>query len=78
MGAEDEISLEMTGEYTCVSPERQNELTRRIQWQPRHAGRKNDKNKIVQSPVSTSGAPGVEHVVSLGCNGTINNTTAPS
>jgi hypothetical protein len=49
--------LEMTGEYTCVSPERQNELTRRIQRRVRQAGRKNGKQKILESQVSRSEAP---------------------
>jgi integrase len=48
--------LEMTGEYTCVSPERQNELTRRIQQKLRDAGGKNGKQKILESRVSISGA----------------------
>jgi len=34
--------LEMTGEYTIVTPERQNELTRRIQERLADAGRKPD------------------------------------
>jgi integrase len=49
--------LEMTGEYTCVSPERQNALTRRIQRRLRDAGGKNGKQKMLQAPVSTSAAP---------------------
>jgi integrase len=49
--------LEMTGEYTCVSPERQNELTRRIQRRLRDAVGKNGKEGILQSSVSISGAP---------------------
>jgi integrase len=50
--------LEMTGEYTCVSPERQNELTRRIQRRLREAAGKNGKQKIL-SRVSTSAVPDV-------------------
>ena len=34
--------LEMTGEYTFVTPERQNELTRRIQQELSAAGKKKD------------------------------------
>jgi hypothetical protein len=49
--------LEITGEYTFVSPERQNQLTRRIQRKLRDAVGKNGKEKILQSPVSMSGAP---------------------
>jgi hypothetical protein len=62
----------MTGEYTCVSPERQNELARRIQRQLRCAARKNGQNKIVPLPVSISGARAVEKVMSLNGNRTIN------
>jgi hypothetical protein len=43
--------LEMTGEYTGVSPERQNELTRRIQRRLRDAAGKKGKQKVPQSPV---------------------------
>jgi integrase len=49
--------LEMTGEYTFVTPERQNELTRRIQQKLAEAAGKNGKQKLVESPVSTSGSP---------------------
>src|SRR5204862_4215669 len=49
--------LEMTGEYTCVSPERQNELTRRIQQKLRLAVGKNGKQKILESRVYTPGVP---------------------
>ena len=69
--------LEMTGEYTCVSPERQNELTRRIQRRLRDAVGKNGKHKIVQSPVSMSAAPAVEHVLSIDGNRGIQNSAAP-
>ena len=41
--------LEMTGEYTFVTPERQNELTRRIQEKLADAARK-DKSAASQSP----------------------------
>jgi integrase len=58
--------LEMTGEYTFVSPERQNELTRRIQQKLVEAAGKNGKENILQSPVPISGAAdpssGLEHV----------------
>jgi hypothetical protein len=47
----------MTGEYTCVSAERQNELTRRIQGKLREAAEENGKLRIVESPISVSGAP---------------------
>jgi hypothetical protein len=47
----------MTGEYTFVTAERQNELTRRIQQKLRDVAGKNGKEKIVESPVSISGAP---------------------
>jgi hypothetical protein len=67
----------MTGEYTCVSPERQNELTRRIQGRLRDAGGKNGKQKIVQLPASTSEAPDVEHVLSIDASRTIHNAPAP-
>jgi hypothetical protein len=49
--------LEMTGEYTCVSPERQNELTRRIQEKLRLAVRNNGKQKVLESGVCTPGVP---------------------
>jgi integrase len=59
--------LEMTGEYTFVTPERQNELTRRIQQKLAKAAGKNGKLRIVESPVSISGAldasSGLEDVV---------------
>jgi hypothetical protein len=47
----------MTGKYTFVTAERQNELTRRIQQKLRDAADKNGKVRIVESPVSISGAP---------------------
>jgi hypothetical protein len=68
----------MTGEYTFVTAERQNELTRRIQQKLRDAAGKNGKVRIVESPVPISGAPVVEEVLSTGINRTINNTPAPS
>jgi len=50
--------LEMTGEYTFVTPERQNELTRRIQEKLSDAASKLDKN-AAGSPGSTPSAPEV-------------------
>ena len=48
--------LEMTGEYTFVEPERQNELTRRIQEKLADAAnRRNGKTQV--PPESTSGGP---------------------
>jgi hypothetical protein len=70
--------LEMTGEYTCVSHERQNELTRRIQRRLRDTGGNSGKKKIMQLPVAISGAPDVEHVLSIDGNGTTNDTPAPN
>jgi hypothetical protein len=55
--------LEMTGEYTFVTPERQNELTRRIQQKLGEAAGKNGKPRMLESPVSIPGTPGVEHVL---------------
>ncbi|MGI8961481.1 MAG: tyrosine-type recombinase/integrase [Bryobacteraceae bacterium] len=52
-------ALEMTGEYTCVSPERQNELTRRIQRELRDAAGKNRKQKTLQSSLLLAGAPDI-------------------
>jgi hypothetical protein len=49
--------LEMTGEYTFVTPERQKELARRIQQQLGEAENKNGTERIVESPGSMSGAP---------------------
>ncbi|MGI8960609.1 MAG: tyrosine-type recombinase/integrase [Bryobacteraceae bacterium] len=46
--------LEMTGEYTFVTPERQNELTRRIQQKLGDAAGKNRKQNVLQSTVLTS------------------------
>jgi integrase len=42
--------LEMTGEYTFVTPERQNELTRRIQDKLSEAGKKAEVNAVVPAP----------------------------
>ena len=47
--------LEMTGEYTFVTPERQNELTRRIQQKLAAAGKRDGKSK----PEPVSDAPDV-------------------
>ena len=44
----------MTGEYTCVSPERQNELTRRIQKKLGEAARKNGRQNMLESLVSVA------------------------
>jgi len=50
--------LEMTGEYTFVTPERQNELTRRIQEKiTEAASKRNDKSKLPAQP-----APGASDV----------------
>jgi integrase len=46
--------LEMTEEYTCVSPERQNELTRRIQKKLGEAARKNGRQNMLESLVSVA------------------------
>lgn len=43
-------SLEMTSEYTFVAPERQNELTRRIQERLANAGAKPEKTATVEAP----------------------------
>ncbi len=42
--------LEMTGEYTFVTPERQNELTRRIQERLSVAAKKMEANAVVTDP----------------------------
>lgn len=49
--------LEMTGEYTFVTAERQNELTRRIQQKLEEAAIQKGEERILDSPVSTSGVP---------------------
>jgi integrase len=55
-------SLEMTGEYTFVTPERQNELTRRIQQKLATAGQKTGGRS--SKPVEpASGAPDVPPTV---------------
>jgi integrase len=46
--------LEMTGEYTVVSPERQNELTRRIQKKLGEAASKNGRQRMLESLVSVA------------------------
>jgi integrase len=51
--------LEMTSEYTCVSPERQNYLTRRIQRELRDAVGKNGKQKKLESLLLPAGAPDI-------------------
>jgi len=45
--------LEMTGEYTFVTAERQNELTRRIQDKLVEAGRKAEVNKVAPTTPTT-------------------------
>lgn len=50
--------LEMTGEYTFVTPERQNELTRRIQEKLSEAAKKIEENASGTGP-STPSAPEV-------------------
>jgi integrase len=47
--------LEMTGEYTFVTPERQNELTRRIQQKLGEAATKNGDEGIVEPVEPKSG-----------------------
>src|SRR5437868_2817759 len=47
--------LEMTSEYTFVTAERQNDLTRRIQQKLGAAARKNWDDTIVDSPISIAG-----------------------
>ncbi len=50
--------LEMTGEYTFVAPERQNELTRRIQWKLAKAAAGEPKGIAKPSPApAASEAP---------------------
>ena len=46
--------LEMTGEYTFVTPERQNELTRRIQQKISEAEQKVQKRQHVAPPSSSA------------------------
>jgi integrase len=45
-------SLEMTSHYTFVAPERQNELTRRIQQKLAQAGSKPEENKPLPEPAT--------------------------
>jgi hypothetical protein len=52
----------MTGEYTFVTAERQNELTRRIQQKLRDAAGNNEKVRIMELPVSIS-APDASSVL---------------
>jgi integrase len=65
--------LEITAQYTCVSAERQNELTRRIQQKLVAAAGKNGKERIPESPISVSGSPDasstMEHVLPDALNG---------
>jgi hypothetical protein len=74
-GVAEHPRIEMTGEYTCVSPERQNELTRRIQRRLRDAVGKNGKRKILQPRLSRSEAPdlssNVEHPLAPTINCTL-------
>jgi len=51
--------LEMTGEYTFVTPERQNELTRRIQQKLGEAATKNGDEGIVKPVEPKPGRPDV-------------------
>jgi integrase len=65
--------LDMTAQYTCVSAERQNELTRRIQQKLKQAARKKCKDTGVDSPISTpatpDASPTLEHVLPAPLNG---------
>jgi len=49
--------LEMTGEYTFVAPERQNELTRRIQQRLAVASTKLEASESLPIPASTLETP---------------------
>jgi integrase len=59
--------LEMTGEYTFVTPERQNELTRRIQEKIANAGRKPDGSSeatlVSPEPPTLASAPSATPLV---------------
>jgi hypothetical protein len=46
--------LEMTGEYTFVTPERQNELTRRIQQKLAEATKRRGEDSDVPTPSAPS------------------------
>jgi integrase len=56
--------LEMTGEYTFVAPERQNELTRRIQQRLATAGTKSGAaaDPVPAAPTSAEVPPGLAHL----------------
>jgi integrase len=49
--------LEMTGEYTFVTPERQNELTRRIQGKLADAGTKKQEKSACSQPIASEVLP---------------------
>jgi integrase len=59
--------LEMTAQYTCVSADRQNELTRRIQQKLVEAAGKSGKQRTGESPIPISGSPDasstIQHVL---------------
>src|SRR5258708_2372600 len=52
--------LEMTGEYTFVAPERQNELTRRIQQKLADAAKKSGEEKVVEPTPFGPASPDVQ------------------
>ncbi len=54
--------LEMTGEYTFVAPERQNELTRRIQQKLAKAAKKKETQPIAPVPPQ-SGTPEISPIL---------------
>jgi hypothetical protein len=49
--------LEMTGDYTFVTPERQNDLTRRIQRKLATAGKKDTSHGAGAIPMTSTSAP---------------------
>jgi hypothetical protein len=49
----------MTGEYTFVTPERQNELTRRIQRKLAVAAKKTEMNAVVRFAFNNAGVDSV-------------------
>lgn len=53
----------MTGEYTFVAPERQNELTRRIQQRLATAAAKSEaEDPVPAAPTSAEVPPGLAHL----------------
>jgi hypothetical protein len=56
--------LEITGEYTFVAPERQNELTRRIQERLATAAAKSEaaEDPVPAAPTSAEVPPGLAHL----------------